>query len=96
MSKSVELKKALGTDRFWDIVDQKRRARMDKIDQMPPAIRALVHDYGLGVVQAFLDVGVREPRHIRHLVETTLNEIQPDAWIIICTRHSASAGDQRR
>lgn len=45
-------------------------SRMEKIDKMPEGIRALVHEYGLGVVQAFLDIGVTKPKQIAHLIGT--------------------------
>ena len=58
-------------------VEQKRRARMDLVDGMPPALRKLVHDYGLTVVGAFLQIGVTKPSQIKHLVEVVLNEFSP-------------------
>jgi hypothetical protein len=54
-----------------------RERRMSFIDRMSPELRACVHDYSLSVVRAFMDIGVREPRHIRHLVETVLDEFSP-------------------
>lgn len=66
-----------GTDEFQQIVDQRRRARMEKIDAQPQAIRELVHSYGWNVVNAFLTLGLKKPNHIRHLVETVLNEFSP-------------------
>lgn len=62
---------------FQAMVDSRRKARMDKVDAMTPGMRALVHEYGSTVVDAFLDIGVRKERHIRHLVETVLNEFSP-------------------
>jgi hypothetical protein len=62
---------------FQAVVEKRRRARMAEIDRMAPDLRALVHDYGLNTVRAFLDVGVQKPKHIRHLVETVLNEFSP-------------------
>lgn len=50
--------------------DQRRKKRMAFVDAMDPAVRACVHEYGLTIVQAFLDLGVRNPKHIRHLVDT--------------------------
>ena len=44
--------------------------RMARIDAMSPEVRALIHEYGQTVVDAFIDCGVTNPRHIRHLVET--------------------------
>lgn len=61
------------------IVMRKRIARMAAVDAMPKELRALVHSYGLNVVRALLDLGVSEPRHIRHVVETVLKRIQPNA-----------------
>lgn len=46
----------------------KRTKRMDRIDAMPPEIRACVHEYGLTIVDACLQVGVTKARHIHHLV----------------------------
>jgi len=60
-----------------EYVDRKRRNRMDRIDGLPADLRALVHDYGYEVVQAFLDHGVRRANQIRHLVETVLNAFSP-------------------
>ena len=71
------------------IIDRKRRARMERIDSMSPELRECVHDYGLTVVSAFLDHKVTEPRRIRHLVETVLDEFSP-------TRGSYSAQGIRK
>ena len=37
-----------------EMVDRKRRERMQRIDALDPAIRAIVHDYGFAVVNAHL------------------------------------------
>ena len=58
-------------------VDRRRKARMEMIDGMPPEVRALVHEYGLNVVYAFLQCGVTKPKQIRHLAETVLDEFSP-------------------
>jgi hypothetical protein len=50
------------------------RSRMKRIDAMPADIRALVHEYGLTIVDAFLSCGVKKARHIRHLVECVREE----------------------
>lgn len=55
----------------------KRRNRMQMVDRMSPEIRKLVHDYGLNVVKAFMNLGVTTPRHIKHLVETVLDDFSP-------------------
>lgn len=44
--------------------------RMAAVDAMAPPLRSLVHEYGLTIVNAFLQCGVTKPRHIKHLVET--------------------------
>lgn len=52
--------------------DARRRAikRMSFVDALSFEMRALVHEHGLTVVTAFLDCGVRDPRRIRHLINT--------------------------
>lgn len=73
-------------DQAW--IDAKRTSRMAAVDVMPDDVRALVHEYGLNTVRAFLDIGVTKPRHIRHIVETVLDEFSP-------TRGSPSAQGPR-
>jgi hypothetical protein len=58
-------------------VDGKRQRRMASVDAMPAALRGCVHEYGLNVVKTLHDLGVKEPRHIRHIVETILDEFSP-------------------
>lgn len=78
MSTSQELFDAKGNpEKFQEIVDRKRSARMREIDALPPELRACVHDYGWTVVFAFMQGGVQKPKRIRHLVETVLNEFSP-------------------
>ena len=43
---------------------------MNWIDAQPSAIRELINEHGLNVVQAFLQIGVTKPKHIRHLIDT--------------------------
>lgn len=62
---------------FRDRVQQKRQARMAKVDEFDPATRTLIHEYGLNVVTAFVDLGIVKPRHIKHLVECVLDEFSP-------------------
>jgi hypothetical protein len=50
--------------------DSRVGRRMARIDALSPEIRQLVHEEGLTVVGAFLDLGVTAPRHIRHLIST--------------------------
>lgn len=58
-------------------VDGKRQRRMAVIDDLSPDVRALVHEYGWNVVNAFLTLGIQNPRHIRHLVQTVMDETSP-------------------
>lgn len=56
------------------IIDVRRSERMARIDAMSPDLRACVHDYGLTIVDACVQLGITKPRHIRHLVTTILAE----------------------
>lgn len=58
-------------------VQERRRVRMAGVDRMPVELRALVHEYGLYVVQAFLSQGISKPKAIRHITEVILNEFSP-------------------
>lgn len=62
---------------FVDKVAQRRKARMTQIDRQPADVRALVHEYGWTVVNSFLLLGIKKAAHIKHLVETVLNEFSP-------------------
>lgn len=62
---------------FESMVERKRRNRMARIDAMSPELRALVHEYGLNIVDVFLSYGVKKPARIRHAVETILDEFSP-------------------
>lgn len=46
------------------------RTRMAKVDEMPPSLRALVHEHGLTIINAFLDQGWDKPRGIAHIIRT--------------------------
>lgn len=37
-------------------------------DEMPPRLRACVHEFGFAIVHAFVEAGVKDPAKIRHLV----------------------------
>lgn len=56
---------------------ENRRSRMERIDAMPLELRALVHDYGLPIVETCTALGVTKARHIRHIVETVLDNFSP-------------------
>lgn len=62
---------------FQARVEKNRTARMEAIDALAPAMRELVHDYGWTVVNSFISCGVTKPKHLRHLVETVLDEFSP-------------------
>jgi hypothetical protein len=63
------------SEQSW--VDEKRRNRMAQIDSLPFPLRELVHEYGFSVVKAFVDLGVTKPAHVKHLVNTVLDEFSP-------------------
>lgn len=44
---------------------QERQASVDKLD---PEQRAVVHEYGWGIVSGFLQVGIKKPKQMRHLI----------------------------
>lgn len=48
---------------------EKNRKRMDTVDNLPGDIRALIHEYNYGIVEAFLSCGVSKAKQIRHLIE---------------------------
>lgn len=62
---------------FLARVERRRLNRMQSVDRLAPEMRKVVHDYGLNVVQAFIDNGIVRPNIIRHLVETVLDEFSP-------------------
>lgn len=62
---------------FQNAVERRRANRFREIDGLPADVRELVHEYGWSVVKAHIDLGVTKAAHIRHLVETTLNEFSP-------------------
>lgn len=62
---------------FTAYIHEKRIARMDKMDKYPPALRALIHEYGYMVVDAFIAIGVTKPKHIEHLIKCVLRELSP-------------------
>lgn len=62
---------------FQRAVERRRRARMEMIDNYPPKIRVLVHEYGLAAVKAIYDLGVKKDNQIRNIIETVLDEFSP-------------------
>lgn len=65
------------TTDFQERLDRRRQDRMKRVDALSPDVRELVHEYGFTVVDAFLSLKITKARHIRHLVETVLNEFSP-------------------
>lgn len=49
---------------------EKRAARMARVDRMPPEIRACVHEHGLTIVDTCMALGIKKAKHINHLVKT--------------------------
>jgi len=69
------------------------RKRMEQINALPPELRTLVHEFGWTIIKAFLDCGVRNHRHIRHLIITAWSGSEQgvalapkDAWSPLHTR----------
>jgi hypothetical protein len=65
------------TDTFQAEVDRRHADRMAHFDALPEDIRDLIHEYGANVVNQMRQCGVLKARHIRHLVETVLDELSP-------------------
>ncbi len=53
--------------------DARRVARMNRVDAMAPDLRELMHEFGLSIVDAFLQHGVTRPKSIRHLINAVRN-----------------------
>lgn len=51
-----------------DTIGEKRQRALDTVDQLPPGLRECANEYGLPIVNACLENGIREPRKIRNLV----------------------------
>lgn len=64
-------------DEFQRKAEERRVARMDRIDHLPAEMRVLVNEYGYNVVNSFMSHGVTKARSVRHLVETVLDEFSP-------------------
>lgn len=68
----------LGSNPSGSTIDNTRRvARMAQVDALSSEHRALVHEYGFATVKTLLDLGVKKPRQIKHVVETVLDEFSP-------------------
>lgn len=65
--------------------------RMSEVDALPPDYRALVHEYGWGVVSAFWRMKI-PAKLTRHLIDTVLNgshEIRERRWNTNVISHAA-------
>lgn len=62
---------------FIERISRNRAARMALVDKASPEMRALYNEYGTSLVGQFIQIGVTKPKHIRHLVERTLDEFSP-------------------
>lgn len=62
---------------FKGLVDARRIKRMETVDSMPEDWRAVVHDYGLSIVTALRDCGVKEAKRARHIISVVVNETSP-------------------
>lgn len=43
-------------------------ASCEAVDDLPPKVRALIHEFGFAVVQAFVNAGIHNPKVIRRLI----------------------------
>jgi len=54
--------------KIYDLIGSRRREALDRVDMMPPALRQCVHEFGLPIVEAFIQAGVTSPGAIRNIV----------------------------
>ena len=47
---------------------------MQKVDNLTPELRSVVHDWGFCLVDNFMMCGVTNAKHIRHLINLTIME----------------------
>ena len=52
----------------WISLSARTLRALDRIDEMPPDLRACVHDFSYSVVATCLNAGITDPRKIRTLV----------------------------
>lgn len=58
----------IGSDEHYADLKGRAEKRMEKIDALPPKIRALVHEYGWDAVKALMDLGAKSPGQIEHII----------------------------
>jgi len=51
-----------------DLLPQRTLRGLERVDQMPSDLRRCVHEFGLPIVDACVNMGVKEPQRIRQLV----------------------------
>lgn len=49
-------------------IGERRLRQIAEVDELPPSLRALIHEFGYPIVRAMAQCGVTDPRHIRELV----------------------------
>lgn len=52
----------------------RRQRKFERIDDLPPAIKAVVHDYGWLTVKTLMEAGVSDGKKMRTLIKTILYE----------------------
>lgn len=52
----------------------RRQRKMAAIDALPPAIKAVVHDYGWLTVKTMMEAGVSDGKKMRALIKVVLME----------------------
>lgn len=53
---------------------ERRRKKMERIDALPPAIKAVVHDFGWLTVKTLMDAGVTDGKQMRTVIKVLLME----------------------
>lgn len=60
--------------------------RMGRIDDFPPELRRLIHEFGYHAVNAFLDYQITNPKTIRYLI-CAARGIMPDSGHAVKENH---------
>lgn len=59
-------------------IAERAAKRMARVDSMPRELREVVYEYGLEIVQEFLNCGVKVPSRIKHLIDTVRHADLPN------------------
>lgn len=70
MSSAAILRKHAATNTVVNPSQLSLSNDIENVDNLPPAFRALVHEFGWSIVRAFMDCGMTQPHRIRHLIHT--------------------------